>query len=101
MVDETAPAAKTSPAPSGPTPAQRAASEEFSRTPEERFERDQAARRAADPWSDPNVTIVRGPDGKPQIKPKAQATKTDPTAILDPEARAAAAATKTYSHLLR
>jgi hypothetical protein len=50
MANEPAPAAaKASPAPSGPTPAQRAVSAEFERGPTERFERDQATRRADDP----------------------------------------------------
>jgi hypothetical protein len=83
--------AQNSQTPSGPTPAQRAAVAEFERGPTERFERDQAARRAADPWSDPNVTITRGEDGRPKVTTKAPAAKPDPTAILDPEARAAAA----------
>jgi hypothetical protein len=93
MANEPAPAAaKTTPATAGPTPAQRAASAEFERGPTERFERDQATQRAADPWSDPNVTITRGEDGKPKVTAKAApAAKVDLAAILDPEARAAAA----------
>jgi hypothetical protein len=85
MVDETAPAAKTSAAPSGPTPTQRAPNAEFERGPTDRFEHHQAAQRAENPWLDNTRTITRGADGKPIFNDKVPAAKPDPAAILDPE----------------